>query len=68
MTRYYWIQYNEVIFNTPYYREICTDLHPFTFIKEIKKNKDYRRYYELQNWKSIDVEEYNLYNQLNNHD
>lgn len=63
--KYYWVLYSEK--THPY--TACTSMHPFQFIHELNTRCNEilaETYYHLENWKLITVEEYNLYQELNN--
>lgn len=67
LLKYYWIEYcdNYRPFTT------CTDKHPFLFIKELNDKTNLPMTFfggtchRLTNWQRIEVEEYNLYRELN---
>ena len=60
--RYYWIMYMD---NEKTVAEDVTDKHPFQHIDELN-GQVAGEYYCLINWKKIEVEEYIMWNELNN--
>lgn len=70
--RYWWVVYK----GRDGQLQVCTDIHPFLWIKQEQDRINNRpvhsafhraQYtYTLVDWKIISVEEYNLFNDLNN--
>lgn len=68
--KYWWMSIQWLHRNNPgsHYIQQVVDEHPFIHMKG-RNTEEVRltgSYYELRNWKLISVEEYNLWNDLNN--
>lgn len=66
LLKYYWVSYK----HDSYDKQLCTDIHPFQFIDSLQRLKPIHygsvTSYRLVDWKLIDVEEYILWEKLNN--
>lgn len=57
---YYWLVYT----NGQREFDLTTDIHPFQYMSELNSHPMISMFYTLLNWKPIDVDEYNLAQQL----